>query len=78
MTFLKTAVVSAVMGAFAFLTFTGLDGSLGHDLVWTRLLQVFGSVVVGLAVFFLGCKLLCVRELDQALSAMKLRPSEVK
>ena len=71
MTFGKTVVVSAVMGAFAFLTFRGFDSFLGHDVVWARLLQVGSSVFVGLAVFFFGCKLLRVRELDQALAAFK-------
>lgn len=70
-TFGKTVVVSAVMGAFAFFTFLSLDGSLGHDVVWTRLLQVGSSILVGLTVFFFGCKLLRVRELDQALAALK-------
>jgi putative peptidoglycan lipid II flippase len=70
-TFGKTVVVSAVMGAFAFLTFRGFDSFLGHDVVWARLLQVGSSVFVGVAVFFFGCKLLRVRELDQALAAFK-------
>ncbi len=70
-TFGKTVVVSAVMGAVAFLTFRGIDSSLGHDVVWTRLLQVGSSVLAGLAVFFFGCKLLRVRELNQALAAFK-------
>ena len=70
-TFGKTVVVSVVMGAFAFLTCRGFDSFLGHDVVWARLLQVGSSVFVGLAVFFFGCKLLRVRELDQALAAFK-------
>ena len=76
MTFLKTLVASAVMGALVFLTFRVLDGSFGHEPLWARVLQVGGAIIVGISSYVIGCKLFHVRELDQAIAA--LRPSEVK
>ena len=72
-TLVKTLAVSLLMGAFAFATFRLLDGSYGHEIVWARLLQVGSAIVVGFAVFVAGCKLLHVRELDQALAALRPR-----
>jgi len=69
----KTALISALMGALVLTTSRALDGVLGHDLVWTRLVSVGSSVAVGVAVFFVGCKMLGIRELDQALSAFTRR-----
>ena len=67
-TLLKCIVVSAVMGATAFLTFRGLDSVFGHDALGARLLQVGTSIFVALTVYFLGCKMLRVTELNQALA----------
>jgi peptidoglycan biosynthesis protein MviN/MurJ (putative lipid II flippase) len=72
-TLVKTLAVSILMGAFAFATFRILDGSLGHEIVWTRLLQVGSAIVVACAVFVAGCKLLHVSELDQAFAALRPR-----
>jgi putative peptidoglycan lipid II flippase len=69
-TLLKTAIASIAMGALSYATFLGIDGAFGHDAVWARLLQVGLSIAVALLVYFLGCKLLRVRELDQALEAL--------
>jgi len=72
-TLVKTSAVSIVMGAVAFATFRFFDGSLGHEMVWTRLLQVGSAVAVGGTVFVAGCKLLRVSELDQAFAALRPR-----
>lgn len=69
----KTVAASALMGVLAFGTFRWLDGFYGHDVVWTRILQVGGAVSVGIAVFVAGCKLLRVDELEQAVAALKSR-----
>lgn len=68
-TFLKTTVAAAVMGAAAFVTFRLVDASWGHERVLARLAQVSGAVLVALVVYFLACRALRVREMDQALSA---------
>ena len=72
-TLLKTSAVSILMGALAFVTFRLLDGSYGHEIVWTRLLQVGSAIAVGSATFVAGCKLLHVSELDQAFAALRPR-----
>ncbi len=69
-TLLKTATASLLMGGLSYATFLGLDGAFGHDAVWARLLQVGLAIGVAFLVYFVGCKLLRVRELDQALSAL--------
>ena len=66
----KILVASAVMGGVARIAATELERFVGHDMLWARLLQVFGSIAVGLGVFVLGCKVLRIRELDQALAAI--------
>lgn len=68
-TFLKTSLAAAVMGATAFGAYRFLDASWGHDHVITRAAQVLGAILVALGVYFLACRALRVRELDQALSA---------
>jgi len=70
LTLFKTAAASLVMGGLSYATFLGLDGAFGHDAIWARLLQVGLAVGVALLAYFAGCKLLRVRELDQALSAL--------
>ncbi len=69
-TLLKTAAASAAMGGLSYATFLGLDGAFGHDAIWARLLQVGLAIGVALLAYFVGCKLLRVRELDQALAAL--------
>jgi putative peptidoglycan lipid II flippase len=70
MTLFKTAAASLVMGGLSYATFLGLDGAFGHDAIWARLLQVGLAIGVALLAYFVGCRLLRVRELDQALSAL--------
>jgi putative peptidoglycan lipid II flippase len=72
-TLAKTVAASLVMGAFSLGTLRMLDSSYGHEIVWTRLLQVGSAVGVGVVVFVAGCKLLRVGELDQAFAAMRSR-----
>jgi putative peptidoglycan lipid II flippase len=69
-TLLKTGAASLVMGGLSYATFLALDGAYGHESVWERLLQVGLAIGVALLAYFSGCKLLRVRELDQALSAL--------
>jgi len=70
MTLFKTAAASVVMGGLSYAAFLGLDGAFGHDAFWARLVQVGIAIGVALLAYFIGCKLLRVRELDQALSAL--------
>src|SRR3990172_8637375 len=69
-TLAKTAAASSVMGGLSYATFLALDGTFGHHAIWARLLQVGLAIGVALLAYFIGCKLLRVRELDQALSAL--------
>lgn len=69
-TLLKTSAASLLMGGLAGATFLGLDNALGHDAVWTRLVQVGLAIGVALLAYFIGCKALGVPELDQAISAI--------
>ena len=70
MTLFKTAAASLVMGGLSYATFLGLDGAFGHYAIWARLLQVGLAIGVAFLAYFAGCRLLRVRELDQALSAL--------
>jgi putative peptidoglycan lipid II flippase len=78
-TLAKTAAASLAMGAASYAIFRWLDGAFGHDGVGARLAQVGGAIAVALLVYFLLCRALRVRELDQALSAFLPRrpPLEV-
>jgi uncharacterized membrane protein YccC len=58
------------MGALAYATFAGLDGAFGHAAIWARLLQVGAAIAIAFAAYYASCKLLRVRELDQAISAL--------
>jgi putative peptidoglycan lipid II flippase len=73
MTLMKTVAASVLMGGFVLGTFRFLDGSYGHAIVWTRLLQVGSAIGVGVVVFVAACKALRVSELDQALAALRSR-----
>jgi putative peptidoglycan lipid II flippase len=66
----KTAAASVLMGALAYATFAGLDGAFGHAAIWARLLQVGAAIAIAFAAYYASCKLLRVRELDQAISAL--------
>jgi putative peptidoglycan lipid II flippase len=68
-TFVKTAVASAVMGTGSLFVFQALDGRFGHDAIWSRLLQVGAAIATAIVVYYGGCRLLRVRELDHALAA---------
>jgi putative peptidoglycan lipid II flippase len=66
----KMIVASAVMGAFTVLVSRGVDQWLGHASTLSRLLQVGASITVALVVLYITCRLLRVREMDEALSAV--------
>ncbi len=68
-TFVKTLVVSLVMGAASFFVFSSLDSQFGHHALWARLLQVGAAIAAAFVVYYAGCRLLRVRELDDALAA---------
>lgn len=69
-TLAKTVVVSGAMGLATALVYRLLDGALGHDHIWSRAASVGGAIGAGIVSFFIGCKMLRVRELEQALSAI--------
>ena len=67
---MRMLAISSVMGACTRGTYVYLDTWLGHASVATRLVQVGGAIVVAFCVFYGGCKLLRVTELDMALMAI--------
>ena len=75
-TLLKTGAASAVMGAVVFGAHGWLEGAIGSAHFGVRLVAVGVTVATGIIVFFAGCRLFHVRELDQALSS--LRRSEAR
>lgn len=79
----KMAIATAAMGAAVWLTRQSFERSLGHQALLAQLAQVFVSIGVGLLVLYAACRLLKVREVDQALQAFwpprsGLDSSEVK
>ena len=66
----KVIVVSAVVGGVAAATSNGVHRLLGNETFLTRLFQVGLSVGLALVVFYATCKLMRVREMDQALGAI--------
>ena len=68
---IRMLAVSTVMGACTRGTYVYLDAWLGHASVATRLVQVGGAIIVAFCVFYAGCKLLRVTELDMALMAIR-------
>jgi putative peptidoglycan lipid II flippase len=66
----KVAIASAVMGAAAWLTSQSFERWLGHELLTAQLAQVFVSIAVAVPVLYAACRLLKVREMDQALRAL--------
>ncbi len=69
-TLVRTSAASVMMGGLAWGTFLGVDGAFGHEAIWARLLQVGLAIAVAFLAYFIGCKLLRVSELDQALAAL--------
>jgi putative peptidoglycan lipid II flippase len=66
----KMIVVSALVGGVAAASSHGVDLWLGHEAFLARLFQVGFSVCAALVVFYTTCKLMRVREMDQALRAI--------
>jgi len=67
----KMIVASTVMGIVALFTSQAMDRWIGHEATLARLLQVAVSIGLALLVLFLACKAMHVRELDQALRALR-------
>ena len=67
----KMVVASTLMGVVAFVVSEGVDRWLGHDILLARLTQVGASIGLALVVLYGACKILRVREMDQALRALK-------
>jgi hypothetical protein len=63
-------VSSAVMGVCVHWTSQAIDGWLGHASTLARIVQVGASIFVAFVVLYLLCKILRVRELEQALRAL--------
>ena len=66
----KMIIASALMGAVAAGTSQFFDGWLGHDRLMPKLLQVGASISFGLVMLYGMCKILRVREMNEALHAL--------
>lgn len=67
----KTLMVSLVMGFFTLSASRLVDQAVGHAHLVGRILQVGLSIAVAFCVFYAGCKLLRVTELELALQAVR-------
>lgn len=74
----KMIIASAVMGAVAAGTSEFFDSWLGHDTLLPRLAQVGASIGFALAVLYGVCKVLRVREMNQALRALNGRGRDIE
>jgi len=74
----KMVVASALMGAVAFAASQGLDRWLGHQMLVWRLAQVGLPIGLAVVVLYGACKMLRVREMDEALRALRTRRSETE
>ena len=72
----KTAVISLLMGAVALMTFSFTDSWLGHEFVWARMVSLLGSIFVSILVFVYACKILRIKEFEQAFQT--LMPSTLR
>ncbi len=68
---LKMLVASAVMGMAVKWTSETIDSWLGHASTMARIVQVGASIFVAFVVLYVLCKILRVRELEQAKRALK-------
>jgi hypothetical protein len=67
--FAKVAVASAAMGAAIFLSSRGMEGWLGVSQM-ARRADLVVSIPLGLAVFYVACKVMGVTDLDMAVRAV--------
>jgi putative peptidoglycan lipid II flippase len=75
---LKMLASSAVMGMAVKWTSEAINGSLGHGSTVARIAQVGASIFVAFVVLYVLCKILRVRELDQAIRALKPAKSSME
>ena len=68
---MRVLMISLVMGGATRVTCTFLDAWMGHADVASRIIQVGGSITVAFCIFYGGCKLLRVAELEMALTALR-------
>jgi putative peptidoglycan lipid II flippase len=75
---LKMLVSSAVMGVCVHWTSQAIDGWLGHASTLARIVQVGASIFVAFVILYVLCKILRVRELEQALRALSPLKSDME
>lgn len=72
-TLAKVAAASAVMGAVCTLASRQIEGIVGRQGLVARLIDVGGSISIGMAVFYLAARMFGVAELAQMSSAIRRR-----
>ena len=70
---IKLTVVSAVMGAVCWWSYTRIEGWMGVESLIARLIGAFVPIGLGVAVLMGSAKLMRIRELDQLLGAIARR-----
>lgn len=71
--FLKVLAASVAMGFIAWLTSRSLEQWLGMDSLVTRVMNVAGSILVGIATFYLVARLLRVKEIVLLTNSLRRR-----
>lgn len=64
-TFIKVVAAATVMGAVCWLVSNQIEAALGNLSLMARLLDVGGSIAIGIGVFYLAARVFNVSELDQ-------------
>lgn len=64
-TFIKVVAAATVMGAVCWLVSNQIEAALGNLSLMARLLDVGGSIAIGIGVFYLAARVFKVSELDQ-------------
>ncbi|HQR34117.1 MAG TPA: murein biosynthesis integral membrane protein MurJ [Blastocatellia bacterium] len=64
-TFIKVMAAATVMGAVCWLVSKQIEATLGNLSLMVRLLDVGGSIAIGIGVFYLAARVFKVSELDQ-------------
>ena len=67
---IKAAGASAVMGAAVLAVSAGAEGAFGVETLAARLLQVGGSIAVGVGVFWAAARLVGLEELDETIALL--------
>lgn len=71
LTFIKVTLAALVMGAACWLVSRQIEAQLGTESLLARMIDVGGSIAVGLLVFYFVARLLGVRELEQMTKALQ-------